>query len=213
MWRQGVVACLAALGLMLPAPVPATATSLRGAGPPGTQAAAPSRRSAPARSAASPGVLLDVPFVKQREKNGCGVASLSMVMQYWARQQGRAPSARAGQRAIEQALDPRARGIANTALEGYLRASGYRTFAFSGRWGDLRENLEKGRPLIVGLGPEGKKGPLHYVVVAGIDWEHDFVFLNDPAERKLFRVDRGRFEREWQVTGNWTLLAVPQPVG
>ncbi len=29
-----------------------------------------------------PGVWLDVPFVKQ-EKDGCGAASIAMVMQYW----------------------------------------------------------------------------------------------------------------------------------
>ena len=35
----------------------------------------------------SAGVWLDVPFVKQ-EKNGCGAASIAMVMQFWQRQQG-----------------------------------------------------------------------------------------------------------------------------
>src|SRR5216684_880984 len=34
-----------------------------------------------------PGVWLDVPFVKQ-EKDGCGAASIAMVMQYWQAQQG-----------------------------------------------------------------------------------------------------------------------------
>ena len=32
-----------------------------------------------------PGVWLDVPFVRQ-EKDGCGAASIAMVMQYWQRQ-------------------------------------------------------------------------------------------------------------------------------
>ena len=36
-----------------------------------------------------PGVWLDVPFVKQ-EKDGCGAASIAMVMQYWQAQQGQA---------------------------------------------------------------------------------------------------------------------------
>ena len=35
-----------------------------------------------------PGVWLDVPFVKQ-EKDGCGAASIAMVMQYWRRHAGR----------------------------------------------------------------------------------------------------------------------------
>lgn len=155
-----------------------------------------------------PGVLLDVPFVAQT-KNACGAAALSMVMRYWDRSEDRPVSPRAGERAIEHKLDPDARGISNSALARYLEDSGYRVFAFAGRWSDLRENLSKGRPLIAGIGPDGR-GKLHYVVVAGIDWERNFVFVNDPARRKLFRMERGHFEAQWRATGNWTLLAVPK---
>lgn len=177
------------------------------------------RQSAPAStrvSAASPenapGVMLEVPYVKQ-EKNACGAAVLSMVMQYWTLQQNRSPSPRAAQPAILRALDPGPRGIANTALESYLRDSGFKTFAFSGRWSDLAHHLTRGRPLIVGLGPEQRGGPLHYVVVAGIDWQHGLIFLNDPARRKLFPMSRERFEREWRATDDWTLLALPASHG
>lgn len=163
-----------------------------------------------AAAAGRSGVLLDVPFVRQRERNACGAASLSMVMQYWERQTGRRHSPQADQRFIDRKLDPRDHGIANTVMAGYLRSHGFRVFTFSGRWQDLRENLEKGRPLVVGLGPEGEKGPLHYVVVAGMDWKRNFVFVNDPAQRKLFRMTRRRFLTEWRATGNWTLLAVPK---
>jgi ABC-type bacteriocin/lantibiotic exporter with double-glycine peptidase domain len=158
----------------------------------------------------APGVLLNVPFSRQRERNSCGAASLAMVMRYWEKQMGQPESPRARQTLIDRTLDPRDRGIANTAMVAYLRQNGFRVFAFSGQWGDLRENLTKGRPLIVGLGPEGRNRPLHYVVVAGIDWQRNFVFVNDPAQRKLFRMTRKRFLQEWQVTGNWTLLAVPK---
>ncbi len=41
-------------------------------------------------AAEPPGVWLDVPFVKQ-EKDGCGAASIAMVIQYWRMQQGQAP--------------------------------------------------------------------------------------------------------------------------
>lgn len=159
---------------------------------------------------APPGVLLDVPFVRQREKNACGAASLSMLMRYWEGQQGKPVPAGARQSAIEQALDPHDRGIVDTAMAAYLRNSGFRVFAFAGQWDDLRENLSKGRPLIVGLGPRGGNGPLHYVVVAGIDWRRNYVFVNDPAQRKLFRMTGSQFVAEWRATGQWTLLAVPK---
>jgi hypothetical protein len=47
-------------------------------------------------------------------------------------------------------------------------------------------------------------------VVAGLDEEHKLVLLNDPAQRKLLKEDKSRFEQEWKATGNWTLLAVPE---
>lgn len=174
-------------------------------------APAPPALAAPAQAAHKPpGVLLDVPFFPQRSKNGCGAASLTMLIQYWEKQAGQPPAPRADPLVIERTLDPRDRGIANTAMEAYLRAAGFRVFAFSGRWRDLLQNLSKGRPLIVALAPKGGAGPRHYVVVAGIDWERNFVFVNDPAGRKLFRMTRRRFLDEWQWTGHWTLLAVPK---
>lgn len=162
-----------------------------------------------ARAADAPGVMLDVPFVAQ-PKNGCGAASIAMVMQYWQRGAA-AHSDRADVATIQRALYSKdAKGIFASAMERYFMQAGYRTFAIRGRWSDLRENLEKGRPLIVGLAPEGPHDPLHYVVVAGMDWEHDWVFVNDPAQRKLMKMARVNFERQWAVTGDWTLLVVPK---
>lgn len=157
-----------------------------------------------------PGIWLDVPFFAQRKKNACGAASLAMLMRYWEAQAGKPASSHPSEASIDHSLDPLDQGIANTSMAAYLRHSGYRVFTFAGRWHDLRENLTKGRPLIVALGPEGKKGPLHYVVVAGIDWRRNFVFVNDPAKGKLFRMSRERFLAEWRATGEWTLLAVPK---
>lgn len=164
-------------------------------------------RHAPA--APAPGVLIDVPYVRQR-RNGCGEASISMLMRYWEEQEREPISRRARPRVIEQALDPHQRGVANTAMVAYLRDSGFRVFAFGGQREDLRENLLKGRPLIVALAPNGDSGPLHYVVVAGMDWKRNFVFINDPAQRKLFRMTWSRFAAQWRITGHWTLLAVPR---
>lgn len=160
----------------------------------------------------APGVMLDVPFVSQ-PKNGCGAASISMVMQYWQRGARRDPAHadRANVVAIQHVLySKRAKGIFASAMEQYLNRAGYRTFAIRGRWSDLRENLEKGRPLIVGLAPEGPHDPLHYVVVAGMDWQNNWIFVNDPAQRKLLKMGRADFEKQWAVTNDWTLLAVPK---
>ncbi len=157
------------------------------------------------------GLWLDVPFIKQ-EKNGCGAASIAMVMQYWMLQQGRTVSPSSDAIQIQRTLySGHAHGIYASDLEHYLQQQGFRTFAFRGDWTDLKQQLEKGRPLIVALKPDSGNIPLHYVVVAGLDWEQGLVMVNDPAQRKLLKQDRSSFEREWSAAGKWTLLALPQP--
>ena len=152
------------------------------------------------------GVWLDVPFVSQ-EKNGCGAASIAMVMRYWQRQQSQPETADALE--IQRELySPRARGILASDLEQYLRHHGFRTFALKGEWQDLKHHLEQGRPLIVALNTG--HGDLHYVVVTGLDWREDIVLKHDPAERKSLKQHHADFEREWKAAGNWTLLAVPE---
>ncbi len=155
-------------------------------------------------AANNPGVRLDAPFVKQQE-NACGAASIAMVMQYWQRQQGRPANADAEE--IKRTLySAPAHGIYATDMERYFREHDYREFAFRGEWQDLREHLEKGRPLIVAL---KSGGDLHYVVVTGMDWENNLVLKNDPAERQMLKQSRSDFEKQWKNAGNWTLLAVP----
>ena len=160
-------------------------------------------------AAEASGVWLDVPFVKQA-KNGCGAASIAMVMQFWQRQQGRLPDAASDAGEIQKALySSGARGVYASDLERYLREQGFQAFAFEGTPGDLQHHLERGRPLIVALKPAGQ-GALHYAVVSGLDPENHLVLVNDPAERKLLKREQGSFEREWKGAGNWILLAVPQ---
>ncbi len=164
-----------------------------------------------------PGVWLDVPFVKQ-EKDGCGAASIAMVMQYWQAQQGQPANDTSDASQIQRTLySVKAHGIYASDMERYFQEKGFRTFTIRGEWEDLKQHLEKGRPLIVALKPVALKpialkpvsgGALHYVVVTGLGPE--MVMVNDPAQRKLLQQDRHSFEREWSAAGKWTLLALPQ---
>lgn len=153
------------------------------------------------------GVWLDVPYVHQGT-NGCGAAVLSMVMQYWAGHGAPLSAADVDVERIQRALySPKARGIFASELVSYLESRGFRTFTFKAEWGDLESHLSKGRPLIVCL---KEPSSLHYVVVAGIEPENNLILLNDPARRKLTKVDRKDFESAWK--DHWTLLAVPTQV-
>ena len=158
----------------------------------------------------SGGVWLDVPFVQQ-EKNGCGAAVIAMVIDYWGNQQRRPQKLPVDVSAVQQSLySAPAHGIYSSDLQRYFEDHGFRTFAFKGDWALLREHLEKGRPLIVALKPAKGETALHYVVVAGVDWSSGVVMINDPAQRKLLKVERSRFEKEWQAVNRWTLLAIPR---
>ncbi len=152
----------------------------------------------------SGGLWLDVPFVRQ-DKNGCGSAAVWMLMQYW-RKTSTPPLGEIHRELYRK----EARGIYARDLERYLNRHAFQTFAFQAGWDDLVAHISKGRPLIVCLERNALGVPLHYVVVAGIDREHDLVWLNDPAERKLLPMRRGDFEKQWSAMGNWTLLTLPE---
>ncbi len=161
-----------------------------------------------ARAADTSALWIDVPFVAQTGE-GCGAASIAMIMQYWQQHLDK-PATDAAQYAhIERALyTPQAHGIYASAMQRYFAQNGYRAFAFTGDAATLQDHLAKGRPLIAALKP-GAGSTLHYVVVVGIDPARQTVLVNDPAQRKLLTEDTARFEHEWAATGHWTLLAVP----
>src|ERR1017187_4320007 len=73
---------------------------------------------------------LDVPFVPQ-QKEGCGAASIAMVMQYWEQHQGQPLHPEAQPAPILRALySGPAHGIYASAMVRYFQQNGYRAFAF-----------------------------------------------------------------------------------
>jgi len=160
----------------------------------------------PASSAGSE--WLEVPFVHQ-VKAGCGSAAIAMVMQYWASRQPGLDTAAADAERIDRVLPPEsAKGIHGQALKRYLEEHGFAAFVFSGEIRDLQQHLAKGRPIVVALGLNGSRAPLHYVVVVGL--KDEAVLVNDPARGKLIGIDLERFVRAWKPAGNWALLALPR---
>jgi uncharacterized protein YvpB len=169
-----------------------------------------------AQPADQAGIWLDVPFIKQTAE-GCGSASIAMLLQYWSGQGTAVAAGRDDVEAIQKQLYSRkGHGIFASDMEHYLKQSGFTVFTLRGEWSDLRVHLAQGRPLIISLQPGTERGDararLHYVVVTGMDWQREALFVNDPARGKLLRIERPVFEKEWQAARNWMLLAVPAPV-
>src|SRR3954452_6913299 len=147
--------------------------------------------------AGASGIWLDVPFIRQ-EKDGCGAASIAMVMQYWQKQRSLPPDSGSDAAAIQHSLySSKDRGIRARDMARYFQQHGFQSFAFTGKWEDLQQHLEKGRPLIVALKPSAMESSLHYVVVAGVEPDQDLVLLNDAAQRKLLKQERASFEKQW----------------
>lgn len=131
-----------------------------------------------------------------------------MVLRYWQTKDFSVAAERADAAYIQHELyAAKPHGIYASDMARYLRETGMDVFTFRGEWRDLRAQLARGRPLIAGL--KSKGSPAHYVVVVGLAPSDAAVLVNDPERGKLFRIERHQFERDWQGTQHWTLLAVP----
>jgi Peptidase_C39 like family len=156
----------------------------------------------------APGSWLDVPFVRQ-DRNLCGAASVSMVLQYWrkASPPGSSTEVPSFSNIAEALRSSDSKGVLGSQMQTYLALLGYQVFVFKGSWQDIESHISKGRPLIAALGNRGNLD--HYVVVAGWNDSENVVLVNDPARRKLLKLDRKKFQKAWEQTSCWTLLALP----
>lgn len=145
--------------------------------------------------------LLHVPFVEQR-KDTCAAAALSMVMAYWETPVAQDDIAR-------ELLQPELRGILGSRLQAFARSHGFDAIAYKGDLAQLREYVQKGRPLIVAW--KVGRNRYHNVVVVGFDTERRVVIVNNPAIGAARDVSERDFEKRWAGAEHWTLLVLPQP--
>jgi predicted double-glycine peptidase len=151
---------------------------------------------------------LPVPHFRQ-EKNGCGAASVAMVMHYWAGYFGaELPPPKAAGEVYRELYDAERKGVRFIDMKRYLEGAGFQAFALHGQWRDLEQHLAKGRPVIVSLSKKRLKG-MHFAVLSGLDARH--AWLNDPTKKRTRCLKRGEFEKEWANADHWMLLATPSP--
>lgn len=149
---------------------------------------------------------LHLPFYRQK-KNGCGAASVAMVMRFWAeRRPGTLLTHPSPDEVYEALYRPQLKGIRLADMKGYLEDWGFRAFTLRGDWADVEGHVTKGRPLIVSL-RQGRKKPVHFAVVSGV--ANGFVWLSDPTRKAASRMGRAEFEKRWELADRWMLLAMP----
>ena len=154
-------------------------------------------------------IWIEVPFVSAGNPF-CGHACASMLIRYWSQKGFPTGTPDLPPIKTELPFDP-GRGASASDLVSFFQARGCQAFAFKGTRVELGHHLQKGRPLIVGLGK--KKGANHFVVVTGIDQGGRYIAVNDPADRQMVKSAWEKFNREWSRTGNWTLLVLPPAAG
>jgi ABC-type bacteriocin/lantibiotic exporter with double-glycine peptidase domain len=119
-----------------------------------------------------------VPFVEQHSRHDCGPAALAMVLRYWGVTVG-VEEVVAGGRPASAAE----RGMRAGELRDYARARGLDAFVVKGEPGDLRAQIDRRRPLIVGLAQSEPGGTIvgHYEVVIGFNHRRRLILTIDPA--------------------------------
>jgi len=190
--RAGAAALAAALLLLAPDGARALTPIASGA--------LPVPRAHPAADTAAGRAVLDVPYVSQTEEL-CGGAAVAMVFRFWGR-------ASLDAQAFAPLVDDSARGIRTGVLQQAVRRLGWRSLAYRGSLEGLRDQVGRGRPLIVLL--RVAPGRWHYVVVVAVG--EDRVLVHDPARAPFRALAIPEFRRMWEPSGRWTLLVLP-PVG
>lgn len=156
-------------------------------------------------SDASPPLM--VPFFSQQE-NGCGAASVAMVMHYWGNLASPRTTYANADEVLRRLYKPERKGILLADMKRYLQESAFHAFTFRGQLADIEEHIAKGRPVIVALRKKPTSPRMHYVVVVGTAPE--YVTLNDPTRKRTTRLNWSEFKRQWGDAGRWMLLAVPE---
>lgn len=157
-----------------------------------------------------------VPPLRQDRSHSCGPVALAAVATHWG-----VPADEFLRRCPADMADASGRDLQELASD-----LGLKSFLFRGDVSEIRDNLQKGRPVIVMLpkppdpawrragllgglaaaASERLRRPPHWAVVVGLAAD-GAVILHDPSAGPL-TVARAAFEQWWEQTDNLCLLVV-----
>ena len=149
----------------------------------------------------SSGIILDIPFVKQK-KAYCGPAALSSVLAFWGIKHTQ-------EQIAKDMFQPDVCGVLNVDLEHYAKQHGLWAKGYIADFEALKKRLLNGMPVIV----IEKLHPyilnrLHYTVIVGFSDEHGIIVEHTGKIGYVKRSYNG-FLRNWQTAGNWMLEIMP----
>lgn len=149
-------------------------------------------------------VLEGVPYVKQRDPEGCGAAAVAAVRSYWGELDVDEARVRTESKTAEH--EP----IRAGTLRELMREHGYDAFLVSSQLEQLERELAQGRPVIVGTAkPYAAEQVLsHYQVVIGMHPQQGILTM-DPSEGYRHYPTDG-FIAEWKPTQQLAIVSAPQ---
>ena len=139
------------------------------------------------------------PLVRQVGSDDCGGAALAAVLRYWGHS--------ATPESIEAAIGRKDRRLSAGDMALHAQKLGLRAYVINGTMNDVVYELDRGRPLIVGLGKEIITGSAlsHYEVVVGYEPNAKRVLLLDPERGWQIDTFDG-FATEWSRSGGVTIV-------
>jgi len=142
------------------------------------------------------------PVVRQRQETDCGLAALAMIAGAWGRTW---PVDQ-----LDHQLPPGNNGVKLGVLRDYARAHGLDAYAIKGTPNDLKNELEHGRPVVLGLLLPFDEGHnlKHYEVAVAIRPDDGTVVTIDPASGKWLSRSAKVLDLEWGHAGYATLVVV-----
>lgn len=147
-------------------------------------------------------LVSQVPLIRQSSEHRCGAAALAMVLGRWGIESSESEIFRAG------ATDDQ--GIAAGVLRDLARQKGLRAFLIQGEEADLVREVERDRPVLVGLVQHYIiRSYAHYEVVIGVNRRTRRILMLDPG-RGMREDHLDSFATEWGGAGRLALVIGPQ---
>jgi tetratricopeptide (TPR) repeat protein len=156
-------------------------------------------------------LIKDVPFYKQKQRNYCGPAVLSMVLNYWQQNETFTQDEIAS-----DIFDASGEITNNSKIVFYPREKGFYVYSFNGDMGTLKTFIDADIPVIILQKVVGKivnKG--HYRIVLGYDDARNLMIVHDPWFGEALSISYNVFSELWAFgkeinKDNWALVILPK---
>lgn len=146
--------------------------------------------------------IKDVPFFPQ-EENYCGPASLASVLGYWGHNVTQ-------EEVTREIYTPQIKGAITVDLANYAKRKGLDADSYRGDLEKLKEEVDKGHPVILFLHMGNPIVPRrHYIVAVGYDESRKAVIAYSGREKDIL-IPYEEILKSWERTGYWTLVVLPK---